>query len=296
MKNFIEELKVKKVETSELAGMIDDNQTQLVEFYVKHGHKMKNQETINTLYNKMLHPKFVKALKKVAKSVTGDDKSWAGLDVGFIVLINGFIENMHKNEAMTEELMSEYTKIINKVLKPRINEISKEVGIEKDIVKELLVIVPDKETITNDRAMAFYCQKMLRKMYILAAEKDLGLDKIKRVKNLFQRIFGKKCLDLVAINILLEKKEYMKNFNENQTTLWNMLTEFALGYINDQDKGHITELIEYYTERRKGDAERNRDSARRISLANIDEEKYPVFAKRAKKFAKDGDDDLTNFM
>lgn len=294
MKNFITNLKPKKMEVSDLAYMIDENQKDLIDFYVKHGFKMKNAETINMLYEKMLNPKFAKALKKVAKN--GEDNSWTGLDYGFIMIINGFIEKNHKNEAMTDELLASYTNIINKILKTKINKIAKAVDIDKDIVKELLVIVPDKACVNNERAVGFYTAKMLRKMYIIAAEKDLGLNDTDKIKKLFQKLFGKKLIDVVAVNMLLEKKEYMKSFNESQTAVWNMITELALETIENQDKAHIVELIEYYCNRRKSDFERNRDSARRISLNHIDVEKYPKLAKRISKFTKDGKESLVKFL
>ena len=295
MKNFIYGLKPKKMSVTDLAYAIDDNQKNLVDFYVKHGFKMKNADTINELYSKMLNPKFAKALKKVAKD-GNEETPWTGLDYGFIMIINGFIERNHKNEAMTEDLLATYTNIVNKVLKSKINTISKKVGIDKDIVKELLVVVPDKAYVNNERALAFYCQKMLRKMYIIAAERDLGLTDTDKVKDLFKKIFGKKLLDIIAVNMLLEKKEFMKNFNENQTMLWNLITEFALETFERQNKGHITELIEYYCDRRKSDAERNRDAARRISLNHIDAEKYPETAKRISKFSKNGKESLVKFI
>lgn len=294
MKDFIVNLKPKKMDVSDLAYMIDENQKDLVDFYVKHGFKMKNAETINMLYEKMLNPKFVKALKKVAKN--GEEGSWTGLDYGFIMIINGFIEKCHNNEKMTDELLTKYTDIINKVLEFKIKKISKTVDIDKDVVKELLVVVPDKACVNNERAVGFYTAKMLRKMYIIAAQKDLGLDDTKKIKNLFKKLFGKKLIDVVAVNVLLEKKEYMKNFNENQTTMWNLITDFALEVIENQDKEHIVELVEYYCNRRKSDFERNRDSARRISLNNIDSEKYPKLAKRISKFAKDGKESLVKFL
>jgi hypothetical protein len=137
---------------------------------------------------------------------------------------------------------------------------------------------------------------MLRKIYILTGEKELNLDSTKKIRGLFQKLFGKKLIDVVAVNVLLEKKEYMKNFNENQTAVWNMLTDFALDVIEKQDKEHIVELVEYYCNRRKSDSERNRDSARRISLNNIDVEKYPKTAKRIAKFTKNGKENLVKFL
>ena len=296
MKNFIKDLNIKKMSASELACVIDENQKEFADFYVKNGFKAKNAEMINSLYEKMLSPKFVKALKKVAKNGSEDGGSWSGLDYGFIVVINGFIEKNHKNEALSEELLADYTKIINKVLKSKINSIAKDVNIEKDIVKELLVVVPDKSCVNSPRAAGFYCQKMLRKLYIISADRNIGLEKTKNVKILFQKLFGKKLLDVVAVNMLLEKKEFMKGFNENQTALWNLITDFALDYINNQDKDHITELVEYYCDRRKSDSDRNRDSARRISLMHIDQEKYPALAKRIRKFTKEGKESLVKFL
>lgn len=294
MKNFITDLRPKKMDLEELMDAIADNQNDLVEFYMKHGFKAKHAETINILYSKMLSTKFVKALRKVAKN--GEDGPWTGLNPGFIMIINGFIERNHKNEGMTEELLEAYTEIINKVLKKKIKNISESVGIDKDIIKEMLVVVPDKGCIDNERSVGFYCQKMLRKMYILAADRDLGLTDTDKIKAMFKNLFGKKLLDVIAVYVLLEKKEFMKNFNESQTALWNLMTEFALETFEKQDKEHITELIEYYCSCRKFDFGRNRDSARRISLNHIDAEAYPKTAKRAAKFTKKGKENLTKFM
>ena len=63
-----------------------------------------------------------------------------------------------------------------------------------------------------------------------------------------------------------------------------------------QDKEHIAELIEYYCNRRKSDFDRNRDSARRISLNSIDAEKYPKVTKRIAKFSKNGKENLVKFL
>lgn len=291
MKKFIDSLQVKKMDAGEIAYMIDENQKDLINFYVKQGFRMKNAETINTLFDKMMKEKFVKALKKIIKSEDGN-----GLDPAFVVIINGLIEKNHKSEKMTDELLEAYTKIINKVLKPRIKEISKVVDIDKDIIKELLVIVPNAECVSSEKATGFYSQKMLRKLYLIASDKEIGLDNTKKIKKLFKALFGKNILDLIAINILLEKKEYMKNFNENQIAVWNIFTDFALEYIEKQDKKHITELIEYYCNRRKNDDERNRDAARRISLTNIDEEKYPTITNRVAKFAKTSKESIAKYL
>jgi len=291
MKKFIDSLHMGDMKAQEIAYAIDENQKDLIDFYVKHGFRQKNADTINKLFDKMLKPKFAKALKMIVKNTDGE-----GLDSGFVVIINGFIERNHKNEQMDEELMIAYSKIINKVLKSRIKELSEKLNIDKDIIKELLVIVPNRDCVSSEKATGFYSQKMLRKLYLIASERNIGLDETKTIKKLFKELFGKKILDLIAINILLERKEFMKNFNESQVAIWNMFTDFALEYIENEDKKHIVELIEYYCNRRKSDAERNRDSARRVSLTSIDEAKYPNLAKRIKKFAKEEKESITKYL
>ena len=290
MKELIKEMKIKKMKASELAELIDNNQNELIEFYVKQGHRQKSADVVNELYNRMLSPKFAKALKKIIKN------SEEGLENGFVVIINGFIEKFHKHEEMTEELLTEYTEIINKILKKRIKEVSKKVDIDKDIIKELLVIVPNPECVSDDKFAGIYSQRMLRKLYILSADTEIGLEDTKMIKKMFKSLFAKNIIDLIAINVLLEKKEYMKNFNEKQLAVWNLFTDFALEVVNGEDKEHIIELLEYYCQRRAADAKKERDAARRISLNSIDAEAYPRLAKGVKKFMKNGKENLTKYL
>lgn len=291
MKEIIKNMKLKKMKASELAAYIDEHQKDLIEFYVKFGHRAKNADTINELYTRMLNPKFAKALKKILKSEDSE-----GIEYGFVTIINGFIEKYHKHEELTEELMADYSVIIDKILKKRIKEVSKKVDIDKNIIKELLVIVPDVGCISNEKFTGIYSQRMLRKLYIISAEREIGITKTKEIKKLFKALFGENILDLIAINILLEKKEYMKNFNEQQLAVWNLFTDFALEYINGEGKKHIGELVEYYCNRRRADDGKERDAARRISLTNIDAEKYSDLSKVVSKFAKNGKESLTKYL
>ena len=291
MKEIIKNMKLKKMKASEVAAYIDEHQKDLIDFYVKFGHRAKNTETINELYTRMLNPKFAKGLKKILKSEDSE-----GIDYGFVTIINGFIEKFHKHEELTEELMAEYSDIIDKILKKRIKAVSKKVNIDKDIIKELLVIVPDVGCISNEKFTGIYSQRMLRKLYIMAADREIGLSTTKDIKKLFKVLFGENILDLIAINILLEKKEYMKNFNEQQLAVWNLFTDFALEYINGEGKKHIGELVEYYCNRRRVDDSKERDGARRISLNNIDAERYEDLSKVIKKFVKNGKENLTKYL
>ena len=294
MKEFVKELKIKKMKTSEIAELIAANQNEIIDFYIKEGHRAKNAEIVKELFNKMLNEKFPKALNKIIKAGKDDGE---GLDCGFVVIITGLLEKCYEDDRLTDELKTAYYDIICKLLKPRVKKITKKVGMNETIVRELLMITPDVGYISNDKFVGIYSQKMLRKLYLMVNDHDIGLTSVDQVETLFKKLFGKNLVDLIAINILLEKKEYVKGFNDKQLTVWNLMTDFALSYIEGQKKDHIVELIEYYCARRRSDANKDRDAARRINLREqVDSEKYPKLAKAVSKFEKKGKPSLVKFL
>lgn len=293
-KEFIKELKLKKMKASEAAAIIAENQKDLIDFYIKEAHRAKNAEIVKQLHEKMFDAKFPKALNKVIKAGKKGDAE--GLDCGFAVIIVGFIEKNKNDERLTEELMGEYSAIVDSLLKSRAKKIAKKVNVDSEVVKELLMITPDIGYISNDKFVGIYSQKMLRKLYLLAENQDLGLTEISQVEVLFKKLFGKKLLDLIAINILLEKKEYIGSLKEKQIAVWNLMTNFALSYINGEDKNHIIELLEYYCMRRRADANKERDGARRINLNSIDVETYGRLAKAVAKFEKNGKPSIVKYL
>lgn len=296
MKEFIKEThKIKKMKTGEIASVIYASQNEIIDFCIKEGHRAKNANIMKELYSRMLSEKFPKALNKIIKAAK-KDKETEGLNIGFVTVIANFIERNHSNEAMTEDLVSAYSDIIDELLKKRVKKINKKVDISDTVIKELLLITPDIGYISNEKFVGIYSQKMLRKLYIMSQNNDTGLETIDQVTKMFKALFGKKLLDLIAINILLEKKEYMKNFNEKQISMWNLMSAFALDYINKEDKDHIIELLEYYCGRRQKDDKNGRDAARRINKSMITEDEYPRLAKAIAKFERKGKDSLVKYL
>lgn len=296
MKNFIKETsKMKKMKTSDLAAIIDENQKELVDFCINDGHKLKNQDIMKELHKRMFNEKFPKALRKIIK-VGKKEEDHDGLDIGFVVIIAGFIEKNHNSDEMTEDLIRDYSDIIDELLKSRVKKIKKKVDIDESVIKELLLVTPDVGYISDEKFVGIYCRKMLRKLYVMSQNKNIGLENTEQVGKLFKALFGKKLVDLIAVNILLEKKEFMKNFNEEQIKIWNLMTAFALEFIENEEKNHIIELLEFYCVRRNADARKNRDAARRINKSMITEEQYPRLFKAITKFEKKGKESLTKYL
>jgi hypothetical protein len=263
MKEFTKEWKPKKMDKDERVRVLSDSIPGIVTYYIKKGHR--DQDAVNELFDKMEDEKLAKTLLKVLKE---DDAE--NIDLGLATVVADFLERRH--DKIGEEIVTMYDDAINKILKKRIKKVSKKLDLEKDIVKELLVIVPDKEAISDERFVGIYSQKITRKLYALAKDIDLGLDETKQVKKLFKELFDENLIEAIAANILLERKENIKNFNDKQTAVWNLMTSFALETIEALKKKDIRELLEYYIGRRQKDAEKGRDFARRVQLSQVSED------------------------
>ena len=293
MRDFIKEIKPKKMSGEELFDLFNNNQKEIVDFVIKDAHRKKHAEVANEFYVKLNNKKVAKALKKIAKSEYG-------LDCGFAVVISNMFEKIHgmQDVQMDDEVKEIYIDIINKVLKSRIKEVNKKLQLDTEVIKELLIITPDVGYISDEKFVSFYSQRMLRKLYMLANSNDheVGLTETKQVKQLFKKLFGKKLLDVIALHILLEKKEFVKGFNEKQTALWNLMTKFALETLEDLNKDEIVERLEYYCVLRKKAESNGRDGARRIQIAEINSEEYPKIAKAVKSLKKNGKENLVKFL
>ena len=285
MEKFIKQCKPNKMKKEELAKWLYEHQTEMISFFIKKGFYKDQQPLVMSLYSKMEHEKFPKALKYIIKKGKKDENSDIRLEPGFAVIINGFLENVNRKEDkdMFADLCEEYTEIIEKILGKKAKKIAKDTDIEKDIILEVLSIAPSEEYIKNEKAVAFAVQKILRKLYALAKDADLGIEKTSQFKKMFSKVFNKELLDVVAINILLERKEHSKNYNETQLNVWNKLTDFALETLEKQKKGHILELLKFYAKRRMMDEKNKKDAARRMVLVTLPDDVYPNINKALKK-------------
>ena len=280
MKEFLNEMKpkrVKKMDKVELSDIILDYQNDVIEFYVKKGHLQKVAPVIDELFTVLNNKKVAKAFKAVCKTEDAD--------MGLAVIFNAFL--VKNAQDLEEEIVDIYIGCIDKLLKKKIKKITDKTSLNFECARDLLAIAPGKQYISNEDFIGLYVTKMLTRLYNEAkVQKDIMAD-TKEIKNLFKIIFGKELLDVVAVNILLQKKEYMNGLTEDQLTVWNNLTVFALETIEAEEKAHVVELVEYYIQRRNKDDKKGRDAARRISLTSVQAEDYKRIAKVVQKLAKD---------
>lgn len=298
--SFLKDCKPGKLDRQEFAELIESNQKLIIDYISKrgglYGVNDNVKEALDELYSKMAKAAFPKALKYILKSDV------LALDIRFVLPIANFMEHVKPEDQesnksdddsdyiaiIDEDIMDRYVSIINKLLKSRVKEISKKVDMDDDLLTEFLVVLPDKDIVSENDAkyIGYYVYKMLKKIYLLADIKDWQFDNTKQIKKLFGELFGKKFVDVVAVHVLLEKKDFIKKLNEKQQVVWNMLTTFALETIEKQEKKHIKELLEYYCAKRAQDEKRQRDGARRIQFSAFSPEEYPTLSKVAKKMSE----------
>lgn len=269
VKSFLEDWKPKK-DKKELQELLGNELPALEAFYFSKGHK--EREIVDEIYSKMSSPKFPKCLKKLMKEQE--------LDAGVATIIADFLER--KGSELPEELVTLYAELVDKLLKDSVKKLSKKVGIEPDVAKDVLVVVPGDEYI-NDRFVGIFVGRVCRKLYLLARETGLNLKETKQLKKLFKFLFKDELLNDVAVAILLEKKEFMKNFNDKQVEIWNALTNFALDTLNGLEKEDLRNYLVTFAERRMRDYEKNRDAARRVQLTQLADDTYSRIAKVVSK-------------
>lgn len=280
IKGFLAEWKpkeVSKMSKGDRTYLLYNHINGLTEDFIKRGHQ--DRDSINKLFERMADKKFAKSLAKIAKT-----QKETPVPVGMAAVISAFLERKHKE--VDEEIVEIYTSIIDKILKKRVKKLSDKLDLSPELLKDLLVVVPEKNLISSKNFVGVYVQKMLRKLYILSkGDDDLKLDSTKTIRKLFKEIFDEDLIEMIAINILLEKKEIIRNFSDKQLEMWNVLTTFALDVLEDNKKSAIEEKLEYYIKRRSKDFENNRDSARRIQLSQMADDAYPKISKIVDKLS-----------
>lgn len=263
---------VKKMGKIERADFVYQVIPAVLEFYIKKGWQQDSKQTVEEIFNVMEDPKFLKTLKVIAKN-----KDDYNLDLGLAVLINDFLGRRIAN--LDEDMVDGYTKLICKILKPRVKEITKKIDIDADLLREFLVITPDPTLVSNKKVVSIYSDRMLNKIYSLAGDEPIDLSP-KTLKKLFKHLFGEDALTKIAIGALLQRRDTLNRFNNNesQIRLWNNVTTFALNTLEKADKEDLKERLAFYYRTCNKAKERGNNIARRIELTTLGED-YPSINK-----------------
>lgn len=282
MKEFMNH-NTKKMNVEDYRELLNNYESAIQVYYRDLGKKEKSAFLVKEFYKRMTNEAFIKAFKKNLKKETFEKPYW------FAPVVYGFIANAITSQNVSQEIIDEYTDIYDKILKKRIKKFSKETGIETpNIAKELLALVPEEDYMISEQdsessnkfRQAYYTQRVLTKLYALVKKdsytNSFDLDSTSQLNSIFTILFGEDQLLNTAINVLLEKKEYIQSLDKTQQKMWNLITNWALETIEEKDKKTIKKALKYYLDKRKEDDERNRDKSRRIGLSSVSEDLYPT--------------------
>ena len=297
MKELIKMLGDKKMSKEERMDLILDSQNDLIKYFIKDGFRPNEAETIKKLYDAIEKPKFIKALKSIIKKVPDE------LSRGYAVILYGYVQS-HQNDkdkvmySDEESVIEVFAQMISSILKKDVKRIAKKTNIPVSVVTEILVIAPSLEYISSVNVLGIYSQRMMQKLYRATGD-DVQIT-TKALTKLFGMIFDKANLNAVAINALLERKDNVTHLTEAQRTIWNTVTDWALGIIEGLDKEVMIKTLKEYYRRRNKDAKNDKnkrggDSPRRVNLAQLPEEDYPKIRKAIKKLLKNEDCDASYF-
>jgi hypothetical protein len=295
IQNFIENSSaksLKKMDKDERLGFIARSMPELIAFHKKDGRFQP--ELLVKVYERMGDAKIAKGIAKLAKD--------NGLEIEAAPLIYEFLDSyyMEKGKQLEGEekeahlaIANMYLSTVQSILNKRAKKMAKKLNITEDFAMELLTSVPSKEYVDNPKVLGIYVGKLTRQLYSEVADGktfivDAAVDSSPDLyRKIFKYLFEKDFLSNIAINILLEYKDNLKGMKENQKTIWNALTTFALEELDSYKSDALKELVIHYINRRKADAKKNKDQARRVVLSeSIDQESYPNLFKVATKLKK----------
>lgn len=271
MKDFLYDWKkkAKKWDKEQRAENLYSHLGKITEFFLKRSHNAKFRDQLNDILDVMATKQFSKAIKTIVSN-----KKDYPVHLSLATIITTVLERRYdKLEEESREIMQS---AVEKILKKRAKEVSKETGIDQSIATDLLIAVPEPESVHDTKFIGIYVRNVLRRIYA-NSENDLnGLDSSKKFREVMASLFGKENLPLVAVATLLERKDTVRKFNPTQLEAWNHLTKFSLDVIEKLKKKEIQELlVERYVERRKDEAEKGNDNSRRIQLTTVTEEDHP---------------------
>ncbi len=271
---FLKEYKQIKKYSDDPSYLIFDYKNDISNFikFDIHRHKEDTMKLLEIICN-----------HKIAKTIKSKVKS-EEVPMEFIFIIELALRTPDlKIKSKTIEL---YNSIVDKMLKKRVEKLSKATQLPKEVCKELLVIVPTPAiaSITKNEyksnVVMQYTRNIIFKLNNLLndeayKESIKSLDSIKLYK-LFKVLFTEEPMPYIAIAILLTNKPYGKNVNIN-----DVLVDVALSVFEMSKKKSRKNFIDVYVHERKGDRKRQQNNPkfkdeRIFSFNKIDDKKYPL--------------------
>ena len=271
----------KKADKTERVEILENNMDKIVTTVLSgdfNGNPLKDG-----IYEFLLSKKFCKALKKYVDN--------GSANIGLVPVLSDACRMITED---TDPMVAEtFNYCLDEILRRRVKQVAKEVGLPKPLVKNILLDCP--ETVENkSRSEQFiYIKRVIRKLYVIgrfidsledAADVRAKLYDAKTVTKIFGEVIGEEVMGKVTSVILLENiknAEVCEKINEDAKVMWNILTDVALISLEySGKKKEIADWLEkFYIKRRRKDKDVERGVSRRVNFLEVKEEEYKRIAK-----------------
>lgn len=274
MKRFLKEWKpknIKEMDKFEKAEFLNDLLSGLVSGYMTKGYKTDLTPVYEAVYDK----KFIKSLLYMVKN----EDDFGYIDKNVVIILVDAIRDSVKREVNDPELDEKIYKIIIKLCKKKNKKLAK-LGLDRDLAEELSAVIPSAdEDYINEKNIHVYIRKVLNTLYKVSKENAyVELFIPERLESMFKVLVGNEYMNIVVKSILIENRERIKHFKENELTVWNSLTTFAVDYLEDLKKTELDEVLQSYFILKK-----KLNTVGRISLESLIKEDYPKIHKALKR-------------
>lgn len=259
---------------------------------VRYGHLDEVREVKFAIYEKILDEGFIKYLYKELK----DDAEFEGMELfpaviwDIIRVSNAYVQEQ-KEENPDFDIQAELNDIgeLSKlILAKKIKKMTKN-GISESLAWDSLCIIPTADILK--RATAFYFRNLFGLLYEHAKTENIPFGKLIKV---LLKEDKDKAVELV-IFCLLERKDKITAFNDNQKKFFNDVTDWCFNVIEEFDTNVIERILKTYVEARKRDESQNKDSNRRYYISSLPEKDYPKIVKVMNRMIK-RDESLSKYF
>lgn len=252
-----------------------------VKWVIKYGYLNDDdvKEMKSACFAKYVDADFISTLAKAIKKDQLDDETVDAVKI-FPIVLKEVLEEINKENARIlaegKDDIYDSADIID--LCRRIFSLSKKklkkfekAGIDESIVFDIMCAIPCNEALTtgstNYRIRVFYDT-----IYELAKCKAIPFGEIMDI------MIPEKYITTFVMFALLERKEKFGKLNDAQKKVYSDITKWAIQMLENSSKDEIRMVIETYTNARKRDESRGKDSPRRYTLKQISEVDYPRIA------------------
>lgn len=259
---------------------------------VRYGHLNDVRETKEAIYEKMVDEDFIKYLKKELKSET---------EVQNIEMMPHIIYDIVKEAAKAVEAekaenpdsnvtyeLDDLVELAQIILKKKMKKMLK-AGIDEKLAFDVLSIIPDPCILKKNQF--YHLRSLFTALYEHAKTKEVNFEQI--IKILLKG--DEDYTGSVITFALLERKEKITNFTDNQRNLFNKITEWCFGTLEEMSRDETIAVLKAYAESRKRDAAQNKDSNRRYYISSLPQDDYPKILKAVEKICE-RDENLKKFF